>query len=402
MKLPYLSTAAAILVAVNVASAEPKRSPLAPGINELNYKVLNEFNKKDKDKNIFMSSFSIHAALSMAYNGADGATKAELGKLLGISERVTLERLADTWSELRTDLEKADEKVKLAIANSMWGNADQKVKFFPGFVKINQRAHDAEIRSVNFQDKNFLKEINGWCAEKTNNKITQVLEGPIPKDQLFYLVNAIYFKGDWTKAFDVKLTKEADFHVNAKRTEKAKFMTQGGRFNYYADQKGLYQAVQIPFGKTQRMVMSIVLPKEGTTLLDKVSAEAVTGIKWASQKGTIVLPRFKIEYGNDKVIDILKALGVKISFSDEAQYNRVAQGENAKINKIIHKAIIEVQEEGAEAAAVTVVGGARSTSVDPDIPFNFLANRPFYFEIKDNDSQAILFAGILKEPKDPK
>ena len=108
MKLPYLSTAAAILVAVNVASAEPKRSPLAPGINELNYKVLNEFNKKDKDKNIFMSSFSIHAALSMAYNGADGATKAELGKLLGISERVTLERLADTWSELRTDLEKAD------------------------------------------------------------------------------------------------------------------------------------------------------------------------------------------------------------------------------------------------------------------------------------------------------
>lgn len=402
MKLPIVSTAAAILVAANIASAEPKRSPLSPGINELNYKVLNEFNKKDKDKNIFMSSFSIHAALSMAYNGAEGSTKAELGKFLGISERVSLERLADTWSELRTDLEKADEKVKLSIANSMWGNSDLRVKFYPGFVKINQRAHDAEIRSRNFQDKAFLDEINGWCAEKTHNKITKVLEGPIPKDQLFYLVNAIYFKGDWTKSFDKKLTREADFNVSAERTKKANFMTQAGRFNYYADEKGLYQAVQIPFGKTRRMVMSLVMPKEGTKLLDKVSGEAVSNIKWAMKTGTVVIPRFKIEYGNDKVVDILKALGVKISFSDLAKYSRIAEGENAKINKIIHKAIIEVQEEGAEAAAVTVVGGVRTTSVQPDMPFHFVANRPFYFEIKDTDSDAILFAGILKTPQDPK
>lgn len=401
MNVSFLAKVAAFFVAANIATAEaPKKSPLSAGINALNYKVLNQINKNEKGKNVFMSSFSIHAALSMAYNGADGATKAELGKLLGISDRISLEKLADTWSELRSDLETADDKVKLAIANSMWGNSDQKVKFWPGFVKINQRAHDAEILSRDFQSEDFITEINKWAADKTNNKITKVLAGPIPKDQLFYLVNAIYFKGAWAIAFDKKQTREDDFALDAKRTAKAKFMEQPGHFNYYLDTN--WQAVQLPFGKTKRMVMSIFLPNTDAKLLEQIDGDFVSKVTWANKKGTVTLPRFEIEYGNEKMVDVLKAMGVKVAFSDDAQFSRVAEGEEAKINKIIHKAIIEVKEEGAEAAAVTVVGGARTTSAQPDPTFSFNANHPFYFEIKDNDSGAILFAGILKSPKDPK
>jgi len=387
--------AVALAFATSFASAESDKS-LSVGINNLNYKVLNQFQKVDKDKNLFMSALSIHEAISMAYTGSTGATQAELAKLLGLGREESLESLSDTWAQLRQTLQGADEKVKLEIANSMWGNSDQRVKFLPEFISMNQRGHDAEIRSMNFQDQSFLDAINGWASDKTKGKITKVLAGPIRKDQLFYLVNAIYFKGDWTKSFDKKATREGEFTTAKGKTVQTKFMTQGGRFQYHVGQDGT-QAVQIPFGKTKRMIMSMHLPGENVDVMSLVDGRKLQSLMFSNREGTISIPRFSIEYGNDKVVDVLKAMGVKLAFSDSAQFPNIAEGEAAKINKIIHKAVIDVMEEGAEAAAVTVVGGARATSVEVNPPFYFRADRPFYFEIKDTETNVVLFSGILKD-----
>ncbi len=396
--MKILVKAMAFCLVANVSFAEVgQKSPLSTGINSLNYKILNQLQSKEKDKNLFMSSMSIHAALSMAYTGSTGSTKKELATLLGLSAEETLDALGDSWAALRTDLQKADEKVTIEIANSMWGNSDQHVKFTRDFISLNQRAHDAEIRSMDFQDKSFLPTINGWASEKTHGKIKSVLSPPIRKDQLYYLVNAIYFKGAWTTAFDAKKTTDGKFTVG-KRQLPVRYMNQGGNYNYFQDEKTGLQAVQIPFGKANRMVMSVFLPKASSDFLNHIDAKNVSNVAWTHKTGTIVIPRFKIEYSNEEMVEVLKSMGVKIAFSDLAEFPNIAEGEQSKINKIIHKAVVEVAEEGAEAAAVTVVGGVRSTSVRVDVPFHFSADHPFYFEINDNESGAVLFSGILKEP----
>ena len=135
--------AVAFLVVANMEMAEGSTSPLRARIIALNYKLLNQIQKTEKDKNIFISSLSIHEAISMAYVGATGATQLELANLLGISQEDSLEALGDEWVSLRGSLQNADKKVTLEIANSMWGNSALRVKFLPRFVSLNQRAHDA-------------------------------------------------------------------------------------------------------------------------------------------------------------------------------------------------------------------------------------------------------------------
>lgn len=379
-----------------------KEERIAKGANALGQNVLREIIKKEKEKNVFISSFSIHEAISLAYVGSTGETRRELAKLLGLDARATNATVTADWKAFRENILKADPKVVIEIANSMWGNKDNNVRFKKEFTRLNKTGHEAEVRDdLNFQTDAFITKINGWASEKTHGKITSVLAPPIHKDQLFYLVNAIYFKGVWAKEFDKKATRDGEFtKLNGDRQD-VKMMSQGGSYPYYQDDN--FQAVQLPFGKEKRFGLTLVLPSEKnakgflsslkTADLEKVT----TGLK--SKKGSVVLPRFKIEYGNDKVVELLQSLGVAIAFSDGAEFDGIAEDESAKINTIIHKAVIEVNEEGAEAAAVTVVGGVRTTSVEVDIPFHFEANRPFYFEIKDNTLGVTLFSGVLHEVK---
>jgi serine protease inhibitor len=394
-----------LVLSLTSVSFASNPSELSTGINTLGHRVLNQIHKNAKDENLFISSFSIHAALSMAQTGAGGVTEKELATLLGLPAGMDAQALADAWNALRLDLQNADPKVKFDIANSMWGNADLKVKFTPHFIRLNQFAHEAEIRSEKFSGAAFLGDINGWVNTKTNGKIPSILSGPIPKDQLFYLVNAIYFKGAWDVAFDENDTVEDNFYVTSAKVERANYMFRSDSFAHYAD-KSVLEAVKIPFGKANRMSMAIYMPyantPQGKVWLNNIDAKNLGRVMWNYSPGSVQIPRFKIEYKNDDVVNVLKALGVKIAFSNSADFSGIAEGEKAKINKIIHKAVIEVTEEGAEAAAATVVGGARTVSAQPEMPFRFKAERPFYFEIRDNATDVVLFSGIVRHPVDPK
>lgn len=385
-------------VTATTLNASVDSTPMARGVDTLGLNIFRQIRKTEPGKNIFLSPLSLHEAISMAYVGSEGATRTELAQLLGLDARESNREVASHWKSLREELTGLDAKVKFDIANSMWANKDQRVRFVPDFAELNRSAHDAEMREEDFQDKGFLSQINGWVNEKTHGKIPSILSGEIRKDQLFFLVNAVYFKGEWDVAFDKKLTREEPFTALDGSKQTVKMMQRRDDFQYYADRK--LEAVRLPFGKANRFVMTVFLPQADNAAAflselnpaDIARAEARFGRK----EGTVRIPSFKIEYGNEEVVKVLQALGVYQSFTDDAQFPNVAQGEAAKINKIIHKAVIEVNEEGAEAAAATIVGGVRATSISVDRPFYFNANRPFYFEIGDVETGTTVFSGLYQ------
>ena len=380
--------------------AAKEKTNLTQGINFLGVKTLTQIQKGNPGKNVFLSGLSLSEALSMVYTGAEGTTRQELAKLLGIDANADMRSVNRTWKSLREELTGSDAKVKFDIANSMWGNRDQRVRFVKDFVNLNREGHDAEVRDEDFQSPDFLGMINGWVSDKTNGKIPTILSGSVRDDQLFFLVNAIYFKGTWAQSFDKKLTIDDKFKTLRGNEVDIKLMRQHGEFQYYSDKS--VEAVKIPFGTEKRYHMAVYLPHQSVAekFLNAPDPKTLARINesFRRQEGTVLIPRFKIEYGNEKMVDIFKAMGVRQSFTDSAQFPNIAQNEAAKINVIIHKAVIEVNEEGAEAAAATVVGGVRATSININRPFVFEANRPFYFEIADSVSGTTLFSGVLHEP----
>ncbi len=394
-------------------AAEENESTLktaqAQGIHELGLKVLTKLRAAEpKGTNLFISGFNLHEAFSMALNGAEGASKKELAEFLGINLKSnSLAAVNDYWAALLKDLQAADPNVVIEIANSMWGNTDWKVQFAPKFIEMNKGAHNAELVNMSFQDAKFVSTANKWISDHTHGKIDNVLKAPIRKDQLWYLIAAIYFNGTWTTEFKEADPKKALFTFgDGSKPANVPMMNQSGRYDY--SDEGTYQVVRIPYGKTKRMVMTLFLPKENSQnalskLLDRNALEVLKQ-NLHEAKGSITIPRFKIEYGTDDMAKVLKELGLEISFSDAAEFPGISLPPNpSTIDKVIHRAIIEVTEKGTEAAAVTVIGGVRITSVQPDkIPFRFVADHPFYFEIEDQPTGTVLFSGIVNKPVDPK
>ena len=400
LKNLFLSSLVGVTFVVSSSfAAAPKLN--AAGVNALGLKVISKVRSQSPKANIFISPLSLHEAMSMVYSGSLGTTRAELAKFLGLGKSDP-EEVSEAYATLHHALRSADPKVILNIANSMWANSDQRVKFTKEFVKLNERGHDAQIVERNFQDKGFVGEVNQWCSDHTQKKITDVLKGPIRKEQLFYLINAIYFKGAWQTEFDKKVTRDGQFHAASGLKVKAHMMNQDGKYPYAENTDA--QAVKLPYGKDGRVAMAVYLPKAGreSAFLTKLDAQVAALSKaMASKKGSVELPRFKVRYNNEKVVELFQALGLTGVFTDAAELGGIAEGEEAKINKIIHQAVVEVNEEGTEAAAVTVIGGVRATSIHPvEIPFRLVADRPFYYEIVDNELGLTLFSGILNEAKE--
>jgi serpin B len=176
-------------------------------------------------------------------------------------------------------------------------------------------------------------------------------------------------------------------------------MEQSGTYRYA--QNADAELVHLPYGKNERFSMAIYLPRRGSegSFFGSIRQKARELDALAANKtGTVQLPRFKLEYTQNDMIAVLKSMGVVRVFSDAAELGGIAEGERqAAVNTIIHKALVEVNEEGTEAAAVTVIG-IKLTNLAPDDPFTFRADRPFYFEIVDNQTGLVLFSGILNRP----
>jgi serpin B len=362
---------------------------------QFGFKLFSEILKQDQGKNVFVSPASVAIALDMVYNGASGKTQTAMAAALNLNG-MSLEDLNRANVDLKKILENPDPEVQLAIANSLW--ARQGISFQPDFIQRNQQFYGAELTNLNFSDAKSPAIINGWVKQNTRGKIDQIVDTLAPDDVLF-LINAIYFKGDWTRPFDKQQTAQKPFYLANGTQKPHAMMSQSGEYRYYETEQ--FQAVSLPYGQKRRMNMIIILPKKSFSLTEFYKElNPKNWQQWVSQlrnrQGSIQVPRFKLEY-NIELKRALSALGMAVAF-DAAQANFSGISSiPTKIDQVKHKTFVEVNEEGTEAAAVTSIG-IRATSAMPSEPFKMVVDRPFFCAIRDNQTGSLLFMGSIVEP----
>ncbi len=342
---------------------------------------------------MFISPLSISMALTMAYNGAGSTTKEAMRQTLGF-ELPTDEEINQSYKSLAELLQGMDKKVIFTYANSLWYNQDFQLQ--TPFVKLNQTYFDATVQGLNFNSPAAKDQMNNWVKEKTNGKITSIVEGTSANDVLF-LLNAIYFKGTWTYLFDKERTKPAPFYLEDGSTVSHDFMTATkAKYLYYHDDSK--KLIDLPYGNGQ-FSMTLLVPEGQHTVNDVVqelNQEKLSA--WLAAADTsgmeLHLPKFKLEY-KTKLNETLAALGMGIAFSSGADFSNMVEGAYPlAISEVMHKTFLEVNEEGTEAAAVTSV----VISVTSAGPAALDVNRPFVFLIREKSSNTILFIGKLMQP----
>jgi serpin B len=288
---------------------------------------------------------------------------------------------------------------QLSVANALWGQKD--FGFLPDFINLTENDYGAGLRQVDFikATEAARKIINDWVEDKTQQKIKELLKpGVLDADTRLVLTNAIYFKGLWASQFKKANTRDDKFKTSATETVQVAMMHQTGDFPYFENND--MQMVQLPYeGKDLSMI--VVLPKkvDGLAALEKqVTAASFTGWigKLASQEVILALPRFKMT-SEFSLKDVLSDLGMPTAFipgkADLTGMN--GTGPRLFISAVVHKAFVDVNEEGTEAAAATaVIVQATSARVTPV----FRADHPFVFLIRDNRSGSVLFLGRVADP----
>ncbi|OKH38146.1 proteinase inhibitor I4 serpin [[Phormidium ambiguum] IAM M-71] len=360
------------------------------------FKLFSQIFAKDSNKNIFVSPSSVAIALQMTYNGAAGDTQQAMAQTLQL-QGMSLAEINQSQLALTQSLTKIDPKVQLDIANSLW--LKQEFPFKPEFLQTTEKYYQAKITNLDFNNPNSVNIINDWVSQNTNSKIPTIIDSIEPSAVLF-LINAIYFKGNWQKEFSKSDTKEQPFTLLNGTRKQHPLMSQKGKYRYYETNE--FQAIALPYG-SGRLSMYVFLPKNNIKLTDfynKLSAQ--TWQQWMKQfslkDGEIILPKFKLEY-NLTLNEALKALGMEVAFQDRANFSNMTAKE-VQIDEVKHKTFVEVNEEGTEAAAVTSIGiRVASAPIREEPPFKMLVDRPFFCAIHDNQTGTILFMGSIVDPK---
>ncbi len=348
--------------------------------------------------NLFLSPYSISSALAMTYVGARGTTADEMKKVLVFPDSDKLNVGFHALNAQVNDETNKKRGYQLAVANALWGQ-----KNYPwnkDFLTTTDKFYGAGLKEVDFigATEKARVTINDWVEDKTNDKIKELLKpGILTTDTRLVLTNAIYFKGDWQAQFKKDLTKERHFQLGNGRTETMPMMFQMGKFAYGEDPQ--VQVLKMPYsGKELEMV--VILPKkvDGLAAVEK-SLTPNNLARWIEttreQKVEVTLPKFKIE-AEFKLKPTLSKMGMPTAFTNAADLTGIATKEGLKIADVIHKAFVEVNEQGTEAAAATgVVVSVKS--LPPPTPA-FTADHPFVFLIRDTRNDSILFLGRLSEP----
>ena len=371
----------------------PKSAQL---VNSNNAFTFNVFRKtiESQGKNTMVSPLSISLALSMTLNGAAGNTKTDMINALGLNG-LSVAEINQIYLDLVTALKKADADVVMKVANSIW--IKKSFTVLDSFITTNQHYYDARVEKLDF-NTTALNTINSWVNEKTNSKIPKILDA-IEDNEIMYLINAIYFNGKWQIQFEKSKTQNGTFTLASGGSVSVPLMKLKEKFGY-SEQAG-YEALKMPYGRG-KYGMVILLPDVGKTPAQIL--EQMTPAAWESLNNSLAptakvdvwFPRFKFSSDYD-LKETLSSLGMAVAFSDKlANFKKINSDGNLYITKVKHKTFIDVNEEGTEAAAATVVG-IGVTSAGPN-GLEFHATRPFLFFITEEDTKAILFAGKVENP----
>ncbi len=350
----------------------------------------------DPSDNIFISPLSVSMALGMTMNGATGNTAYEMQNTLGFSD-MTQEDINMGYKSLMRELQDADDQVEFDIANSVWAKEPLSMK--DEFETTVEEYFEAETASLDFSDPKTLDRINAWVAEHTNQRINKIIDEIKPEDVMF-LINAVYFNGNWKYKFDPEDTQTSPFYLDETSTVDVEMMEQRGDLNYYIDDT--VTMIDLPYAN-EAYSMQLIMPTQSNysleTFIEKhVSSSNLT--QWNSQleEGayTIVIPKIKIEYKRELKQD-LRSLGMNQVFSPGvADLNNLFEGTGGNLyaSAVTHKTFLRVDEEGTEAAGVTAIT-VGPTSLKPTIQFN----KPYVLLIKEKSTGVIPFIGKISRPE---
>ena len=359
--------------------------------NTFTLKFLKAVNDADKSgKSFVYSPLSITYVLSMVNAAAEGTTRAELQNTLGFGNEETKE-VNNFCKTLIDGLPKVDTSVRIHIANAIYVNKNYKLK--KQFQQDMKGYYGANAESLDFSSKKTLNRINDWCKKKTNGMIPEILSEVNP-DAVSYLLNAIYFKAAWTNPFKKRYTKTEDF-TTENGTEKMPLMQQWEEYRYM--QNSVFAAVDIPYGD-EKWRMTVLLPEKGKSVADVIDCLDKEGmsflLKMRSRDVDLKLPRFETESTTEDLIGTMKKMGIIRAFDNSQAEIRNMCNRDVYISNMLQKAHIKVDENGSEAAAVTLVEIATlSACMDPLPPVVFHADHPFVYVIREASSGVILFVG---------
>ncbi len=342
-------------------------------------------------KNVAISPFSASVALGMTMNGAAGATYDAMQSTLGLDGE-SAEQINSAYRDLWKLLAGLDPSIQLTSANAIFYRNSFHV--VPAFAQTSRDYFGADLRALDFgQEKASLGEINGWASEKTNGRIPKVLD-EINSDQVMFLLNALYFKGEWRSKFDAARTSPGPF-LGDDGTRRTVPLMHGSNMPLMLGGDATAEVGELAYGNGA-YAMTIMLPRSGQTVDEFIAG--LTPARWSTLVGTlnetsraVVLPKFTVEYSG-KWNDVLTGMGMGVAFTRQADFSRLfSEDDDLKLDFVKQDVFLAVDEVGTEAAAVTTVGVGTVSA-----PMPFSVDRPFVFAIRERLSGTILFIGAVK------
>jgi serpin B len=383
------------LLALSALTASKQESVNPQSIAAANTRFAFDMLKKMKAGNAFVSPLSISTAMAMTYAGAEGGTAKEFEEALYFNNSEG--NFHEAYGAYQETLAENMKNIEWSLANRLWGQSGYGFK--EEFLRVNKEDYKAPLEQVNFGPA-ARKRINTWVESKTNNRIKDLIPtGALTSDTRLVLTNAVFFKGDWAYQFKKKKTKKEDFTGEEGEKSSVELMYQKGGFGYRETPD--FQSLKLPY-KGEKQSMLVFLPKEGQTLSDlqkslkPVDLQILNGVNKNNVK--VHLPKFKMDYKMG-LGDFFVDKGMKSAFAAGANFGGMNEARDIWIDKVIHKAFVEVGEEGTEAAAATAVI-MTTESMAPSRPKEivFRADHPFLFFIIDDHTGTILFMGKLVNP----
>ncbi|MEX2598526.1 MAG: serpin family protein [Dehalococcoidia bacterium] len=362
--------------------------------NDFAFRMLQELRAHEPGENVFFSPLSISVALAMTWNGADGETREDMAETLGFGD-MEMEEVNAAFRHLLDALNNpsdgSDAEMALRVVNSLWPRED--VTVHEDYRSRVLGAFDAEVFPLDMGDPESVDILNAWVEEQTEGKIDEITDS-LDANIVMILLNAIYFLGSWEQPFDPDNTSAAPFRLADGTEREVSMMSQSPRMDHL-DGDG-FQALRMPYDGGN-VSMYVFLPDDDSSLdafMDGLNPNAweewMDGFQDA--QGTLALPKFEMEY-EVQLEEILPGMGMEIAFGPGADFSAMTPN-NPWIDEVKHKAIVEVHEEGTEAAAVTMVVMVESA---PMGSFDFTVDRPFFFALQDDDTGTLLFMGAVHD-----
>jgi len=387
-----LSAIAAYFVGTNIMAAEP--SHFHDQLDTFGFNLAQKLDASG-EQNLLISPASIEFALSMVYAGASGDTAAEMRQALGLTSASQDQALSEL-GDMQTALTNPGAGIALKLANAVW--VDRSIRLNKSFASDLQAKFNARFHPGDFTNAGIVSEINRWVSNATAGKISNFLENPPPPP--LFLANAVYFHAKWNLPFDKHLTQQAPFYPAAGQSLTVSMMHVTHTFPY-ATGPG-YAVVALPYTGT-RFAMYCFLPDKSVSdlvmELQKTPWSMLSG-SLRPTEGSVTLPKLKLEYGAT-LNQALAQLGFGIAFdSTRADFRRITDNQpRLYIGDVLHKALLEIDEEGSTAAAVTGISMRATAIIQPKETFNLVFDHPFVAAIVDTKTGVILFLATINAPR---